>query len=79
MIEDLLAPLMFCTVFLCIFSGYPVALSLGGVSVLYGIIGIYFDLFDVHFLQFFSTAYILCHVELCIVGGSIFCIDGNIA
>jgi len=53
MIEDLLAPLMFCTVFLCIFSGYPVALSLGGVSVLYGIIGIYFDLFDVHFLQFF--------------------------
>ena len=53
MIEDLLAPLMFCTVFLCIFSGFPVAFSLGGVAVIYGFIGMYFEMFDLNFLQFF--------------------------
>ena len=53
MIEDLLAPLMFCTVFLCIFSGFPVAFSLGGVAVIFGFIGMYFEMFDLNFLQFF--------------------------
>lgn len=53
MIEDLLAPLMFCTVFLCIFSGFPVAFSLGGVAVIFGFVGMYFEMFDLNFLQFF--------------------------
>jgi tripartite ATP-independent transporter DctM subunit len=53
MTEDLLAPLMFCTVFLCIFSGFPVAFSLGGVAVIFGFVGMYFEMFDLNFLQFF--------------------------
>ena len=53
MIEDLLAPLMFCTVFLCIFSGFPVAFSLGGVAVIFGFVGMYFEMFELSFLQFF--------------------------
>jgi tripartite ATP-independent transporter DctM subunit len=53
MIEDLLAPLMFVTVFLCIFSGFPVAFSLGGVAVIFGFVGMYFEMFDLNFLQFF--------------------------
>ena len=53
MVEDLLAPLMFVTVFLCIFSGFPVAFSLGGVAVIFGFIGMYFEMFDLNFLQFF--------------------------
>ena len=51
--EGILAPLMFLTVFICIFTGYPVAFSLGGVAVIYGIIGVFFEIFDWNFLQFF--------------------------
>lgn len=53
MIEDILAPLMFCTVFACIFSGFPVAFSLGGVAVIFGFVGMYFEMFELNFLQFF--------------------------
>ena len=60
MMEEILAPLMFLTVFVCIFTGYPVAFSLGGVAVIFGLVGIFFDIFDWNFLQFFP----LCQLEI---------------
>ena len=76
MIEDLLAPLMFCTVFVCIFSGFPVAFSLGGVAVIYGFIGMYFEMFELSFLQFFPQRIFAVMSELCSVSCTIFCADG---
>lgn len=43
--EHWLAPLMLLTLLVFIFSGYPVAFALGGVSLLFAWIGIQFDLF----------------------------------
>jgi len=43
---DLLAPLMFLVTFLLIFSGYPVAFSLGGSALLFAFIGVQAGLFD---------------------------------
>lgn len=43
---DLLAPLMFVVTFLLIFSGYPVAFSLGGTALLFAFIGVEVGMFD---------------------------------
>ena len=40
MSPDVLAPLMFLTLLVFIFTGYPVAFSLGGVAILYAFIGV---------------------------------------
>ena len=44
--EDALAPLMFVAVFLIIFTGYPVALALGGASLLFAAIGVQAGIFE---------------------------------
>ena len=41
-----LAPLMFAGAFLLIFSGYPVAFSLGGTALIFSAVGIQFGYFD---------------------------------
>ncbi len=41
-----LAPMMFVTVFLVIFSGYPVAFALGGTSLLFAFLGVELGFFD---------------------------------
>ena len=43
---DLLGPLMFGVVFLLIFSGYPVAFSLGGTALIFAAIGVSLDIFQ---------------------------------
>ena len=43
---DLLGPLMFGVVFLLIFSGYPVAFSLGGTALIFAAVGVSLDLFQ---------------------------------
>ena len=43
---DLLPPLMFLVTFLLIFSGYPVAFSLGGTALIFAFIGVSQGLFD---------------------------------
>jgi tripartite ATP-independent transporter DctM subunit len=43
-----LAPLMFVAVFAIIFAGYPVAFALGGVSLLFAVIGVELGFFDWH-------------------------------
>lgn len=45
-----MAPLMFTTVLLLIFSGYPVAFSLGGTSLIFAIIAISMGVLDWHFM-----------------------------
>ena len=49
--EAWLPLLMFCAVFLCVFSGFPVAFVLGGVSLLFGFIGIQLGYFSPEFLE----------------------------
>ncbi len=44
--EDLLGPLMFLSVLLMIFSGFPVAFALGGTAILFAVIGVEVGLFD---------------------------------
>ncbi len=46
MSTDLLAPLMFVTAFLFIFSGYPVAFSLGGTALMFAFIGVEAGFFE---------------------------------
>ena len=48
MTTNLLAPLMFVTVFLVIFTGYPVAFALGGTSLLFAVLGVQLGFFDWH-------------------------------
>ena len=48
--SEFIAPLMFGTVLLFIFSGYPVAFSLGGVSLIFACIGVQMGYFDWAFL-----------------------------
>ena len=50
---DLLAPLMFATAFLFIFSGYPVAFSLGGTALLFAFVGVEAGFFEWTLLQAF--------------------------
>ena len=42
---DLLGPLMFGVAFLFIFSGYPVAFSLGGTALIFAFVGVSMDIF----------------------------------
>lgn len=46
MTGDILAPLMFGTALVLIFSGYPVAFSLGGTALIFAFIGVEMDLFS---------------------------------
>ncbi|MCP4871261.1 MAG: TRAP transporter large permease subunit [Proteobacteria bacterium] len=46
MSTDLLGPLMFVVAFIFIFTGYPVAFSLGGTALLFAAIGVGLDLFE---------------------------------
>jgi tripartite ATP-independent transporter DctM subunit len=48
MTGNVLAPLMFVTVFLVIFTGYPVAFALGGTSLLFAVLGVELGFFDWH-------------------------------
>ncbi len=43
---DFLGPLMFVVVFILIFSGYPVAFSLGGTALIFAIVGVALGFFD---------------------------------
>jgi len=43
---EILAPLMFVSVFAIIFLGYPVAFALGGTSLLFAVVGVQFGYFD---------------------------------
>ncbi|MCB1069653.1 MAG: TRAP transporter large permease subunit [Verrucomicrobia bacterium] len=45
-----LAPLMFVVVLAMLFTGYPVAFSLGGVSLIFAAIAVSFGLLDWHFM-----------------------------
>ncbi len=45
-----LAPLMFAAALLFIFSGYPVAFALGGVSLVFAVIGVLVGYFDWHLM-----------------------------
>lgn len=45
-----MAPLMFAVVLVLIFSGYPVAFSLGGTSLIFAVIAINMGILDWHFL-----------------------------
>ena len=45
-----LAPLMFAVALILIFSGYPVAFSLGGVSLIFAVIGVATGYFDWHLM-----------------------------
>ena len=46
MSEELLGPAMFVVAFCFIFSGYPVAFSLGGTALVFAGIGVYLQFFD---------------------------------
>ena len=47
---DWLAPLMFLGALILIFSGYPVALALGGTALVFAFIGVEMGMFDWHLL-----------------------------
>ncbi len=55
MAEDVLAPLMFVMVFALIFSGYPVAFSLGGTALIFAGIGIELGVFSSGLLYTFPS------------------------
>ncbi len=48
--HEWMGPLMFLVVLALIFTGYPVAFSLGGVSLIFAVIAIGMDILDWHFL-----------------------------
>ena len=50
MMVEWLAPLMFLGALVLIFSGYPVALSLGGTALLFAFIGVETGVLDWHLL-----------------------------
>ncbi|CAM2066458.1 TRAP transporter large permease subunit [Sulfidibacter corallicola] len=50
MTESWLGPLMFAVAFLLIFSGYPVAFSLGGTALIFAFVGVEAGFFDWHLL-----------------------------
>ncbi len=49
-----LAPAMFVVAFLFIFSGFPVAFALGGTSLIFAALGVWFGFFDWGLLSLFS-------------------------
>ncbi len=50
MIEHWLAPIMLIALLFCIFSGYPVAFSLGGIALVFAFGGVELGYFDWHLL-----------------------------
>ncbi|MFT5122125.1 MAG: tripartite ATP-independent transporter DctM subunit [Kiritimatiellia bacterium] len=48
---QMMAPIMFGTVLIFIFCGYPVAFALGGTSIIFAAIGVGMDFFDFNFLN----------------------------
>ncbi|NER04989.1 MAG: TRAP transporter large permease subunit, partial [Okeania sp. SIO3C4] len=48
--SELLGPLMFAGALVLLSIGYPVAFSLGGVAIIFGLIGIALDVFDPIFM-----------------------------
>ncbi len=50
-IEDLLGPLMFVGALIFIFTGFPVAFSLGGTALVFTLIGMHYGLFNLHLLS----------------------------
>ncbi|NND71395.1 MAG: TRAP transporter large permease subunit [Rhodothermales bacterium] len=44
--QEVLAPLMFGTALVLIFSGYPVAFSLGGTAIIFAFVGVEMDMFS---------------------------------
>jgi TRAP-type mannitol/chloroaromatic compound transport system permease large subunit len=51
-VQDFLPILMFCTLALLLFSGFPVAFILGGIAFLFGMIGYFLDVFSL--IEFFN-------------------------
>ena len=51
-IVTLLPVLMFLALALLLFSGFPVAFILGGVGLMFGFIGIFYEVFS--FIEFFN-------------------------
>ena len=51
-VQDYLPIAMFLTLALLLFSGYPVAFILGGLALLYGLIGYALDMFSL--IEFFN-------------------------
>ena len=51
-IVTLLPVLMFLALALLLFSGFPVAFILGGVGLLFGFIGVLYEVFN--FIEFFN-------------------------
>lgn len=49
--ESWLGPIMFVVAFILIFSGYPVAFSLGGTALIFAFIGVEWGFFDWHLLN----------------------------
>ena len=52
---ELLPFIMFLAVCLCLLAGYPVALTLAGVSFLFALLGALFGLFDMAYLAAFPN------------------------
>lgn len=50
-IQDLLGPLMFLGALVFIFTGFPVAFSLGGTALVFGALGIHYGFFDLKLMQ----------------------------
>ena len=51
LIQQYYAPIMFCGLILFLFSGFPVAFSLGACGLFFGIIGVQLDLLTFNNLQ----------------------------
>ena len=51
-IEDYLPAFMFAALAVLLFTGFPVGFVLGGVGLMFGFIGIYFDVFSQ--IEFFN-------------------------
>lgn len=52
LVQDYLPILMFCTLAVLLFSGFPVAFVLGGLALLYGLIGYFLGVFSL--IEFFN-------------------------
>jgi tripartite ATP-independent transporter DctM subunit len=75
---EILAPLMFVSVLIVMFSGYPVAFALGGVAVVFGLIGVALELFPLGFLELFPqriftvmSNYVLLAVPFFVLMGTV--------